>query len=120
MGFIHYIDVMLRKGDIFKYTATVGGGQKYYVDTVYKNICGEWMVITSWEDVGLDTWLRTCEPLSMYLGVLQSGHIRLVGSDDHKPLTSVRPHSFNPKLRNIPIEVGTFKCPYRTPKLYTW
>jgi len=67
---------MIKKGDIFQYTSIVGDYRKYYVDSVYE----------------------------AQERILQSGHIKLVGHVNKTPLTFIRPHSFNPKLRNIPNE----------------
>ncbi len=115
---------MIKGGDIFQYTSTVGGETKYYIEKVYETT-GEWyveegvlMVIMSWEDdMG---WHRVCRPLKGLMEILQSGHIKITGTDKRKPITHIRPHTFNPKLRNIPISVKKMRCPYRTPKLYEW
>ncbi len=111
---------MIKRGDIFRYTAMIGGSVNYYVDEVYENINDEWMVIVSWEDDSDIGWGRTCMGLNEIISILESGHIKMVGTDDYKPITTMRSHKFNPTLRNIPIKTTTKKCPYRTPKLYEW
>ena len=110
---------MIKRGDIFQYTSFIGGDVKYYVDEVYE-AQEEHMVIFSWEDESEDTgWKRVVRPLKGLMEILQSGHIIITGSDEYKPITHTRPHTFNPLMRDIPTR-HKFKCPYRTPKLYEW
>ena len=114
------IDMTIKQGDIFQYTTDIGGHKKYYIEEVYE-ATDEWMVIFSWEDDEQDTgWSRVVRPLKGLLEILQSGHIKITGTDEHKPITYTTPHTFNPTLRNIPIIKGRTTCPYRTPKLYEW
>jgi hypothetical protein len=110
---------MIKKGDIFHYTAEVGSGTKYFIDEVYE-AQEEYMVIFSWEDVNEDTrWKRVVRSLKELMEILQSGHIVIVGSEEYKPITNIRPHTFNPIPRDL-MTTHKFKCPYRTPKLYEW
>lgn len=109
---------MVKVNDIFQYTAIVGGETNYYVDEVYEATEDSWMVIFSWKEDGLR--IRDVKPLSSLERGLLSGHIRIVGRDDKKPITHIRPHHFNPQLRNIPIRKGTKLSPYYTPKAYEW
>ena len=110
---------MIKRGDIFQYTTEIGGHKKYYVDEVYE-AQREWMVILSWEDEDEDTgWKKVIRPLKGLMEILQSGHIIITGSDEYKPITHTRPHTFNPIPRNLPFK-HKIKCPYRTPKLYEW
>lgn len=108
---------MIKSDDIFHYTVQIGGHTKYYVDEVYE-ATEEWMVVFSWEEDGL--WMRDVKPLKELEKVLLSGHIRIVGRCDNKPYTYIRPHCFNPQLRDIPIRSGRKLSPYYTPKLYQW
>ena len=109
----------MKRGDIFQYTARIGSDQKYYVDEVYE-AQEEYMVIFSWEDINEDTgWKRVVKPLKELREILQSGHIVITGSEDYKPMTNIRPHTFNPIIRDLPYK-HKIKCPYRTPKLYEW
>jgi len=109
---------MIKRGDIFKYTVIMGGDTKYYVEEVYE-AQDEWMVITSYENPNSETgFTRYVDSLETITKILQSGHIKIIGHDNHRPITFIRPHSFNPKLRNIPMRRDKLICPYRTPKLY--
>jgi len=110
---------MIRVNDIFQYTVDpmMGGYTKYYIDEVYE-ATDEWMVVYSWKEDGL--WMRDVRPLQQLEKVLLSGHIRIVGRDDKMPITHIRPHHFNPQLRDIPIRKGTKLSPYYTPKFYDY
>jgi hypothetical protein len=104
---------MIRKGDIFRYTSTIGGDTDYYIGEV-----GE-VILIQWCDNGI--CYHTERPINEIKTVLLSGHIRIVGREDKLPITFLRPHTFNPQLRrDIPISKDVKPSPYYTPKLYTW
>ena len=112
----------MRKGDIFVYPRALDPYKKYYVEEVYQNQMGERMVIASWEELEIDTgWDRTCQPLNNLLYKIKTGHIKIIGNENHIIHKSIKKHCFNPTPRNMPW-ISNWKRinPYEDSHLFNW
>ena len=113
----------MRKGDIFVYPRALNPIQKYYVEELYENEMGEWMVIVSWEDLEKETgWDRSCQPVDLYMRGFKSGHIKFISNEIDIFPRMIKRHSFNPTRRDVSMRVGGWDNlnPYEDSHLFNW
>jgi len=111
---------MIKKGDMFKYTTSIGGSTIYCVEDIYPSITNTSynndMVCISWEN-GDGTVSNSLQPIKLLMSSYISGHIKFVNGGIMKKL---RPHTLNVRPRDLPFIDYDNLNPYIKPKLFSW
>lgn len=112
----------MNKGDILIYPRSLTPIEKYYVEEIYENVEDEWMAIVSYIDYSSETgWGKVCYPVEDYLHGMKTGHIKIIGNENHIIHKSIKNHHFNVTPRDLPMKRNWNEInPYKESHLYNW